>query len=572
MDALCLEHLIQDVREVPLLEAARAMEGVRFLHGLSRRTLTFQYLLVEPALRECLRWAESDGPEDARKELGVEKLAAVRAWTCTVLCYVLTSVVRQKERTLESVQPVLLYGRLLFAGLHRLPDVYIVRDATLFRAEAGVMEGWDRKMCPPSGTFSFYVPTSFSLSAAVVRQFKSESGSRTVFIVHGASGWNLSMLSPYEEDEVLLEPVSTFQVLKADKFDEAHPDVQMGEVKPGLHRVEGRVRPGVSLLEGSRVKAAETESFSAWQEQEARAQREGAGRLDLEFDPFTEDEWVAMGKSVPKKDKTRRMAKLGKGAFMSTFRKRDRQAAAGGVRRFAVKVVDRQDMELQGITEEMVRREASTLELLRHKHIIRFYGLEETDDELGIVMELAEGGSLADLVKHRQAAGEGQAARLEPAELRAILLQAAGAMEYMHGQGVVHRDIKPENLLLAHAPGAAPLHIKVADFGVSTVLATHAGSHLSSKVGTDVYFAPERGYHKKYGALADMWALGCVVLELARLERLTQPLYHHESLDPDTASRREQLLAEVARFYPALGPIAEVSIRPSGACSIISTL
>jgi len=57
MDELSLELLLQNVQEVTLLESARAMEGVKFLHGVSRRTLTFQFVLVEPALRECLRWA-----------------------------------------------------------------------------------------------------------------------------------------------------------------------------------------------------------------------------------------------------------------------------------------------------------------------------------------------------------------------------------------------------------------------------------------------------------------------------------------------------------------------------------
>ena len=54
--------------------------------------------------------------------------------------------------------------------------------------------------------------------------------------------------------------------MHAEKFDAHHRDVQMGEVTAGLHRVEGHVRPGVPLLEGSRVKEAEAESFRQWQE------------------------------------------------------------------------------------------------------------------------------------------------------------------------------------------------------------------------------------------------------------------------------------------------------------------
>jgi hypothetical protein len=55
-------------------------------------------------------------------------------------------------------------------------------------------------------------------------------------------------------------------VIAAEMFDASHRDVLMGEIKQGLHRVEGRVRPGVELLEGSQVKKYEAESYRKWQE------------------------------------------------------------------------------------------------------------------------------------------------------------------------------------------------------------------------------------------------------------------------------------------------------------------
>ena len=94
---------------------------------------------------------------------------------------------------------------------------------------------------------------------------------------------------------------------------------------------------------------------------------------------------------------------------------------------------------------------------------------------MGIVMELAEGGSLADFGY---------------VDLRQVLImttQISDAIEYMHSQGVVHRDIKPDNILLSHT-GAGAIQIKVADFGDAVLLATVSGSAaLLSR--THQYFA-----------------------------------------------------------------------------------
>ena len=452
MDAFSLELLFQNVPLVPLEDAAREMDGLDFFHGSQRVTMTFRFRLAQPALETCRLWAESEGPEDARQALGVEKLAAVRAWTCTPLCYVLSSVLRDRERTAVSVQPVLKYGHLLFSGLHAMPEVYLVIDATLYRAQNGAIENeeWSQVTRPADGILTFHLPTSFSSDPAVMVHFKDTAGERALFQVHGACGYNLEPFSAYpHEHEVLVEGVCRFHVTSAEKFDARHPDVLAGEVKAGLHKVKGQVQPGVPMLEGSKVKAAEAEVYRKRlaQEQAASEAARGAagGPLDLELAPFTEEEWTAKGKPVPKKDRERRMSTLGKGGFMTTLRKRVKPGGVGpeGCTRFAVKVVDRDDMPGLGITEADVRREASTLARLRHTHIIRYHGVESSDDEIGIVMELAEGGSLADLIKERAAPGgvsppEG----VSTTELREIMRQAAKALDYIHGQGVIHRDIK----------------------------------------------------------------------------------------------------------------------------------
>ena len=77
-------------------------------------------------------------------------------------------------------------------------------DATLYRAENGVMEGWDAKMRPPDGIFSFWVPTSFSTDPAVLRDFKDTDEPRTIFEIVGASGYNMAPFSPYDDEKEVL--------------------------------------------------------------------------------------------------------------------------------------------------------------------------------------------------------------------------------------------------------------------------------------------------------------------------------------------------------------------------------
>jgi serine/threonine protein kinase len=86
---------------------------------------------------------------------------------------------------------------------------------------------------------------------------------------------------------------------------------------------------------------------------------------------------------------------------------------------------------------------------------------------------------------------------------------------------------------------------------------THKHTHMAalmSKIGTPSYFAPERGNDQAYGFMADMWALGCVLIELITTSRLTRGLWH---AGPEVSERREKLLQQVARTNEGLGRLAK---------------
>jgi eukaryotic-like serine/threonine-protein kinase len=90
--------------------------------------------------------------------------------------------------------------------------------------------------------------------------------------------------------------------------------------------------------------------------------------------------------------------------------------------------------------------------------------------------------------------------------------QAAEALAYAHGRGVVHRDIKPSNLLL-DVQGA----VWVTDFGLAKKEDSDELTRPGDVVGTLRYLAPER-FRGRSDARSDIYSLGMTLYELLVLE------------------------------------------------------
>jgi serine/threonine-protein kinase len=89
---------------------------------------------------------------------------------------------------------------------------------------------------------------------------------------------------------------------------------------------------------------------------------------------------------------------------------------------------------------ERFRREAKILAALNHPNIASIYGLEDSDTTRALVMELAEGPTLADRIRQGPIAIE---------DALRIARQMADALEYAHEKGIIHRDLKPANIKVA---------------------------------------------------------------------------------------------------------------------------
>jgi serine/threonine-protein kinase len=161
-------------------------------------------------------------------------------------------------------------------------------------------------------------------------------------------------------------------------------------------------------------------------------------------------------------------------------------------------------------------REAEVLAALNHPNIGHIYGLEVKDGVQALVLERIEGPTLAE----RIAQG---AIPLEDALPMAT--QIAAALEAAHEQGIVHRDLKPANVKVK-TDGT----VKVLDFGLARALGLQsesgdpsfshsptaaAATGVGTILGTAAYMAPEQARGKSVDKRADIWAFGCVLVEMA---------------------------------------------------------
>jgi eukaryotic-like serine/threonine-protein kinase len=176
---------------------------------------------------------------------------------------------------------------------------------------------------------------------------------------------------------------------------------------------------------------------------------------------------------------------LGRGGTASVWRGEDERLG----RSVAVKILDADDSDRH-------REEAQTLARLSHPHIASVYDVGESEGRPYLVIELAEGRSLAALLSEYELAW--------PAAV-ACCAQVASALAAAHARGLVHRDVKPSNIMLT------PAGVKLVDFGISTSdggRETDADGHVR---GTPAYSAPERLTGDTVAPAADVYSLGVVL-------------------------------------------------------------
>ena len=140
------------------------------------------------------------------------------------------------------------------------------------------------------------------------------------------------------------------------------------------------------------------------------------------------------------------------------------------------------------------RAEAALLATLDHPHLVRLHETVPNADSLVLVLDLAAGGSLADLLAARD--------RLTPGETITALAPIAAALAYAHTCGVVHGDVSPANILFTDF--GLPL---LADLGVARLVGDTTAARC-----TPAYADPAVASGSAPGPLSDVFMLGGVAL------------------------------------------------------------
>ncbi|XP_033856185.1 mitogen-activated protein kinase kinase kinase 3-like isoform X3 [Acipenser ruthenus] len=193
---------------------------------------------------------------------------------------------------------------------------------------------------------------------------------------------------------------------------------------------------------------------------------------------------------------------LGRGAFGEVYLCYDADTG----RELAVKQVPF-DPESHETSKEVnsLECEIQLLKNLHHERIVQYYGCLRDPEEkkLSIFVEFMPGGSIKDQLKAYGALTENVTRRYTRQILQGVF--------YLHSNMIVHRDIKGANILRDSSG-----NVKLGDFGASKRIQTicMSGSGMKSVTGTPYWMSPEVISGEGYGRKADIWSVGCTVVEM----------------------------------------------------------
>lgn len=162
------------------------------------------------------------------------------------------------------------------------------------------------------------------------------------------------------------------------------------------------------------------------------------------------------------------------------------------------------DEDITQSNKELLTRffiEAKAVGKLAHPNIVTIFDVGEEDGKSYMALEYIDGSDLAVVIK------EDGAIPLERAV--DITIQVASGLGFAHNNGIIHRDIKPGNILLQKDD-----QVKIADFGLARLQASHSVTQTGHAVGSPSYMSPEQVQGIHLDGRSDIFSLGIMFYEL----------------------------------------------------------
>uniref|UniRef100_A0A914XMP1 Protein kinase domain-containing protein n=1 Tax=Plectus sambesii TaxID=2011161 RepID=A0A914XMP1_9BILA len=205
---------------------------------------------------------------------------------------------------------------------------------------------------------------------------------------------------------------------------------------------------------------------------------------------------------------------------------------------------------------KICENEISALKNLNHPRIIEYYGCRAEEENIVIFMEYMAAGSLRRVIDN--------IGRVAEDKVLEYIEQILEGLVYIHEKNLVHRDIKCDNLLL---DGQG--NIKLGDFGIAVQSQTYI-SVAGAFGGTCYFMAPEVMKEERMTRGADIWSLGCTIVEMCT----TQPPYkekkqseliagiYNNNLSYNTEELLQNFVSEKLKRFVASLLIVDLSRRP----------
>ncbi len=189
------------------------------------------------------------------------------------------------------------------------------------------------------------------------------------------------------------------------------------------------------------------------------------------------------------------LEKLGEGGMGEVFKAEDSK-----LDRFVALKFLPHYISINSEERERFKIEAKAAAALNHPNIATIHAIEESEDQIFIVMEYIDGVELKDKIKSEQISSD---------EVVNFAVQIAEGLESAHNKGIIHRDIKSQNIMIT-----SDGKVKIMDFGLAKIKGGSQLTKIGSTIGTVAYMSPEQANGEEVDQRTDIWALGVILYEM----------------------------------------------------------